>query len=1511
MVEATQPHTTIMKIPTRTDELKDAFDFWKNYNTELAGTEDEVTDDEKASAATRARTVLVEKEGYATEDFRGEPSAENVSDWIVKEHNLKKFDNAKDAESALLPGTDYYINPATKHMPHGVFMTTPSRDLTIAETFREINKKAESHWDAETAAKVRLKHAAFIESLGVGTVELLAGTMKLPYMYQMYALTGMPGTDLSDMEGWDTTVRVMADALIPAGPKEGTEFTNVSKQTVSEISELLQGGAPFKGKERYLERLERAPQKAIMKHIDVLVAPYRKAIEMSIGTPSADWPKYWETRVTKLSAEIFLGGRPAFYGAKALIHPIKTATRIASSVRNMSLSNAFGKASATVERGPKALPEGAVLRVDRLGQARIPKSTRRKIIEEADASMGGAIAYETTKNIVGEDSPYAELIALPMMLFGSISTPSKIGAKGAKTLPFVRNGYLNNKVRFMSWWYGGYKGGKDPVSGLIIPKSPMNDPVKAAKIQSDYLLMRGVPEDEVTKLRKSGELDQKILEMRLHKGAQNDLNKLSAAIQQLRIDDPEEFTRLTERMDKNFEVFTQLQKVAKDHLPPGSQESVHIYIGALTEISWMQNLQTQLLHNNEGFRLFKNIRLDAKYLDLQRSQEYLRDANIKLLRDIQKDANMGDLNPDDFNAFIDFATEAQRRVQGEINDSATKLIHLLKREKVKRGIAESEEAVNLNNILHPPSARERMYQGVEGFNYRVGQRNIIKKVYHDDRDIINTKFGGALDVNVGGTKYNFLDFELDASSLRDHMEELRRSPEGTDIEVLSFLSDYANTGVKTRTVKGVSKQLTREGLEGSTKDELITLVQEADSILYPNRTTPVDYSNFTDGQLIRRILTDEVQTTLLKSDPELLAANITVRELKDLMSKLGEEYISNIGTRRGRSAMSLWQKANELIDPDSPTWRDQIEEMVTETEPSKRAEDIQQLLAASTGLKAAKEFFKNEFVPRWKVGIGEKIMTPQGQAGYVPDEVLFKQFFANSDQIEERGETFRLILHRLEREGSVLKPDTRTGEPVYGTLSKRSEESEEEMLRYLKYGLFQHLDSGNLTPGQIDRILTTYGSQGGTRRNILTEMDPNLEESLKKYRQKISKEYGISEEQMNENANNIIDSIKELQKSRASVLKESGLNEIANIKSPEKFFTDQSVFVKTSDLSVEDKARFADLIESVKIGETGPFGTGSEEAASALAKLEGKTGTGTISMTPYRFLEELTRGADGTPFTLKDNAGREIGKEMLEKIRVYYYQDIIDSSLKLTGKKRIIDTTNDLGERVPIMDEMIDFNALSKKLEKTKHIREKIFSDETNKMLDQVLENESILATSTAMEEMVKGLPTPYRLSSWMARGFAIARGVLSLRYFAGELTLQHMRLQYVNMMKEILTDPDGGYALMKMVPIEQRTKWAIDEATAKPLEYMEGIRTLSKFMGIEASRLAGISEEDYNHIVLHGAPSAKSYKMASARADKASEKRILREQKRVSPTDPLRLQSIEQRKKKQKEREEMRRLFG
>ena len=82
MVEATQPHTTIMKIPTRTDELKDAFDFWKNYNTELAGTEDEVTDDEKASAATRARTVLVEKEGYATEDFRGEPSAENVSDWI-------------------------------------------------------------------------------------------------------------------------------------------------------------------------------------------------------------------------------------------------------------------------------------------------------------------------------------------------------------------------------------------------------------------------------------------------------------------------------------------------------------------------------------------------------------------------------------------------------------------------------------------------------------------------------------------------------------------------------------------------------------------------------------------------------------------------------------------------------------------------------------------------------------------------------------------------------------------------------------------------------------------------------------------------------------------------------------------------------------------------------------------------------------------------------------------------------------------------------------------------------------------------------------------------------------------------------------------------------------------------------------------------------------------------------------------------------------------------------------
>ena len=290
-------------------------------------------------------------------------------------------------------------------------------------------------------------------------------------------------------------------------------------------------------------------------------------------------------------------------------------------------------------------------------------------------------------------------------------------------------------------------------------------------------------------------------------------------------------------------------------------------------------------------------------------------------------------------------------------------------------------------------------------------------------------------------------------------------------------------------------------------------------------------------------------------------------------------------------------------------------------------------------------------------------------------------------------------------------------------------------------------------------------------------------------------------------------------------------------------------------MTPEDAARFADLPEAIGKGHFGSAPENIELAQKNLGVLMGATAKeGEIAMTMFEYLRRETNG-----FTTK------AGQDMLPIIRNMYAQDIIRGSVHPSGKKLIAVSEDADGNIIPAMEELIDWAALETKLDQSKDVRSILFSTESNEMFNTVLKYTKVLAKNTEPPIQIQGLARPFQTSSLMARAFAISRGVLSLRYFAGELSIQGIRLQYMHMMQRLLTDPTAVFTLSRMVDdIPNYTRY----------NYKTGIGALAKFLGVKASELSHISEEDFNSLREKGVVTAEGHESAVRKGERRDELR-------------------------------------
>jgi len=1396
-----------------------------------------------------ASNKLILESGYGGDD---DYVSEDIAERLSEKNNFNTYQNMEEAKLHELPNQGVYISKPMTHMDqYGVFQNVPDRPLNFLEGLKQ-SGRMEDWWDTQKgrqlASDLQMFQDSIAEASAVGVLSGIKGLLSMPFLVGAYFPSG------------EAMWRTIFDfGAVEHDPEK--QFTGVSPELSAEMATFKKEGQPYGGTEFYLKQADESRSMQILKMIDKHFEPLNEMITKSVGSPAEDWARTLSGRVIRLAAEMFPPDvliNKAIKHRKAIANPFQILGRFAYGQDSMAISQALSKAAHKSERAERHA---------------LNKDVHN--IQIADSAVGGALFYETAKNIAGHDNPYSELIAMPLLVAGAILTPSAILSKGQRLLyPLTKKSFYNNHVRWMSFYY------KHQANKAIKnndAEAARDAKIKLTSLQSNYLKMRGVSDDSVQRMSNEGTLDDHVLVMRLHKGSQDDIRRVRDAFVRLEENDPIAYNRMKDRIEQNYKVLTKLQQVAQKNLPKESQEKVDIYINQLTELTELEVLQAQILQSNEGLRLTKKIVIKPLYQDIQRNKEYIHNANIQLLKEIRegiKERGVGQfgnrvnpqtgkvekINRDEINEFIDFATEANRQIAGRIEDSANHLAYLLDVQNVARGVAPDKAIINIENLLHPKSLRTRIKRGDVDYNDR--QRAVVMDTHKQDRDIVNRMYNDKL----GG----FLDLELDTTTLREHLERMLTTT--TDNDSINFITNFSNTRLKTVNVKGIARQLTEDGLKELDGDDLIKLLDDADVALGIN---PTDYKKLLDKSgedaLRKKILQPKYMNVLVEEGT--IPSKISIGHLKDLMSKLGKDHADNIGTPKGYAAMSLWQKLDEMVNPvlvkgdiTAPEFKRQM----------KLQADPQRFQKLAFQYGATKDFFRNEFVPLWKEGIGERLLVSTGKRGSIPNESIFKQFFHDADAIEANAQSFRRMLFKLEEVKDGLGS---------GSIPR---DNAQDLLDFFKYGLYQRVNSGKMTAAEVEKILVAYGGKAGKEQNILLRADPQLQNKLEEYQELITREYQVSDKFVQPEVNRIAQSIKSLRGARESALRESGFNAIANTKNPNELFTNQNIIVKRHELSGEELQRFDELSAEIQKGERGVFGASADEAAKELDVLKGKTvyrspigqigePANQVSMTGFEYVRMMTNN-----FTLVGKKGEKIGENLKESFRLLFYQDIVRSSVKHTGRKTLmneqyIDELGEIRMGPPIMEEIIDWPEFMRKMEDTRELRKKLFAPETNEALEEILFNEKILSESTANLMGVSGLPTPFRIASWMARGFAIARGVLSVRYVAGETTLQAMRLGYVRMMKKLLIDPDGPIILKNMLPdVEQIAA----DMTLRKLDYKQGIVALASFIGVKASELAFINESEYEHLINKGRFRRETIEAAAKRGHEKHRKEYLKQVK-------------------------------
>jgi hypothetical protein len=1350
----------------------------------------------------QARRFVVESGGY------GPDAIPEIADMLVfmgsgDGKSVRVFDEVEDATNELGSEVPYYLKPVGT-MKYGTFMNTNWKEPTYRQGLEKIVEDISQFIGSDEVERYVDRQLdvleAYAEVLPTGALKLIEGLALLPIV----ALQYVPRSD--------EAMRMAIDALWK--------------------------GAPFKGVETYQKRIE---SEVFLKGLSSDVREYfedaQNMLTRTIGSKESKVYDYFTTRVLQTATSFYLpiGSFSTPYNIiRSAIGPRgkKLIEKSVEITGNLNLSAAIVKAK------PKnVIPRSTMKKIERnLAKKWMRTSLGAPIPREfsnIDSTLGGALAFETTLTLLA-DSNFKYLVAFPMLIAGIFLSPGRMAnyVKVKHQVGAVPKALFN----FRNYMYN--------IGDALYAHKPKD----RSKLQRNFLAGRGLEPDQIQKIVNEGRLGIVAGAMSMGRRAHKDLQGLKDSFINLEKTNPAAHAELLVRYTDNMAMYDELAKLANAAIPATSKQVVDVYLNNLLEISYFEVLLKHGLAMREGMRFSsKKLPLYFSLREMQANMQLIKKANVDLMKSVRNDIGIPDSSS--MKEFVSFATRIDNALSGSIEESSKRIQSLLSARKIEVNTAKEIAKNNLEIVLtkHSPTGTPAEKAAL--------QTNTIRDAFFKDQAEASKFYNDIdLDTRLGVREVTeFKDFVLSkltpggSEALKGKVPytvmEADPSPLANvnvpESSVLDAIDEFAGLSIKGTPLRKINNQLILKTFEDNNDAFAQNMLMQADDHIGRVRQnadgTPFDYASIPKADAINQFMRIKDEGLLT-----LIPVNMTIRQHKNIMSKLGKIYADNIGNIKGHTTMEFMEQLEKVLDS--------VPENISRT---------------VLGYKAARNIFKTEFVPRWKRGIGSIFMktVKSGSEKRISDEAIFKTYFSDIDKIVERSESLSSLLYTL-RSASVNKE---TGKMTLVPEGKR--ENYEATIKLVNFGLLENLP--NMTSYQISKIVGTYGK--GSNLNILHK---DVETSLINYGESLKTGALLSRKNVENSLKELSSGVENLTRYRQDTISKSVIRILSKTEEPGTLFTDKIKVYKSEGLTASEIETYSKFLRTTegkdRLVEAVPDITVQKGITEDIGVIAGKPiPEDELTFTAFEAISKMTNNFKGHTFeeatlllpkgSSEDAINKLVAesvieaKKMQEIVASFYAHDIISSSIIITGKKITKMVFDSDGKQVQVLEEIIDSAVLTRKLDATKDIREKLLTPEHNAHLEKVLEYDIKLSATVEEASTAYGLARPFAMGNFMSRGFAIARGVLSLRYFAGELTIQRMRLEYVNMVKSLLEDPNAIPIFFEMI-----TPKAAYKLTG--LSFKERLDVLAKFWGIKASELDSIDEETAKSLILTGIYTKKQY---------------------------------------------------
>ena len=1071
----------------------------------------------------------------------------------------------------------------------------------------------------------------------------------------------------------------------------------------------------------------------------------------------------------------------------------------------------------------------------------LPHAFQEKMATEAQQAIQFATAWGVAKEFFKNDEStfWSEIVPMGAGIGGLLLSPKF-------ALDSLKKG---GKVHLGHAWYVRLRNSKWVVDRF--GEEQVSEKAMKRRYKS-VLYHYGVSVKDVAQMEKLGTLESQATSI-LNKMEDTRLGSADVGLFL------ESFKNLTPQAKREiFEVGQQqydaLLKIS-NHLHERYDVRLDLYIDQILNITMLDNLRRQMIQAEAGggtahivkgffrkFGVLKGTRIVGTADKLREEQEKLMQGTALFLKDIRIAADNAKGTSDELplKQLVNELAEANLGIELSVQQASGNINKVL--DNINSSLT-GREMQNRNdlvaNLRNVPESMDQNY----GNNLEIVRDDITENrlsptflLNNQDRFFRQKLYEPAR--NKAKNLYDTVNFErtFEVNNFARILQEAKGTP-----TYRRGLRDIFQEGIKPRTLIKILDQLSVDVIDSMSQQELKELI--TDGFTWTSKRRKPDGDTVYSRELISEkdkffeeldeklreetighdAYIEELKTMALKLNKELnrmdlekseqgimeIPSELSLREIGSALSHFSKIMRTGKSKEARRQAATLYNALkDELIKQQDDVFINGL--------------NVEEGRTIDNFLEASENYYK--FSENFSRYAGGKILskTPKGE-GRVPSS---KTFDAYADPVAgiDNSKQFKQIY-----EDASENPDV-----------------QEEMVTYLRYSIADNIQQNNYSSVDAGNILDAY-------QEFLSESQKEL---LRKYRAHEAGVYKSIQSNFQSEAKKLKDVVNTISNKKERRIAQSALDALVQpVNTPDQFFellSSSQIVLKKSNFTEREWKQLSERLTEKPV--ISPENMGFKK--SEVLHLEWDEINKRVTTVIDENLPELRGETDNEIVMSIGDFLSQIKPETKEHLAELFLQSLYTKSVRPIKYKASKGLLTESGSREIGLLEQIDIVEFTRLLEESREVRKVLFPPEINAQLEVARKAGATGAPVIEAVESALAIMGNYTPSMGMARVFAIARGIISVRYVLGELAIRQLQTSYYNSIKQILKDPHALDVIMDVVGQTQKQIDSPEASRLIPREWFAkkggALRMLTIISGNRAEELGMNEEEAYQFLADH-----------------------------------------------------------